>query len=121
MGIPSDQIERARSALVENVVAERGIRLRGTIDRYGPCPRCGGVDRFEHHVRKIFNCRGCGAKGGVIDLVMHIDRCDSRRLSHGSQGPWARQRERQALPMPPPAQRPLTIAPPAVGSARICP
>lgn len=39
----------------------------------GPCPVCGGRDRFSVNARKrIFNCRGCGAKGDNIALVMHI-------------------------------------------------
>jgi hypothetical protein len=43
----------------------------------GPCPQCGGKDRFSVHLGKqVFNCRGCGAKGrGAIDLVMFLDRC----------------------------------------------
>ena len=36
----------------------------------GPCPRCGGRDRFSVNVRKqLFNCRGCGGRGDVIDLL----------------------------------------------------
>jgi hypothetical protein len=39
----------------------------------GPCPRCGGDDRFSISTRKrLFNCRKCGAKGDVIGLVMHV-------------------------------------------------
>lgn len=38
----------------------------------GPCPKCGGTDRFSINARKnLFNCRGCGISGeGVIKLVM---------------------------------------------------
>lgn len=37
----------------------------------GPCPQCGGRDRFSINTAKgVFNCRSCGAKGGPIDLVM---------------------------------------------------
>jgi putative DNA primase/helicase len=74
--IPAHLIDRARLVPVENVVAERGIRLRGTVDRSGACPRCGGEDRFSIHTGKqVFNCRQCGAKGGVIDLTMFLDNC----------------------------------------------
>ena len=71
-------IERARAVRIEDEIARRGIKLRGNgIDRCGPCPKCGGTDRFAIHIGKqVFNCRGCGAKGDVIDLVRHIDRCD---------------------------------------------
>jgi hypothetical protein len=36
----------------------------------GPCPKCGGRDRFAINLRKqCFNCRRCGTGGDVIDLV----------------------------------------------------
>lgn len=50
-------------------------RLAPGIDRAGPCPVCGGTDRFAIHTKKnTFNCRVCGiAGGGVIDLVMQTE------------------------------------------------
>ena len=37
----------------------------------GPCPKCGGDDRFSVNVDKgVFQCRICHGKGGGIDLVM---------------------------------------------------
>ena len=68
----------ARSVAFEGELARRGItlRLQGK-ELVGPCPRCGGDDRFAVNTAKqIFNCRGCGAKGDVIDLVMFLDGCD---------------------------------------------
>jgi hypothetical protein len=53
-------------------VAERlGAKLRkGGKERMGPCPKCGGRDRFSVNPGKqIFNCRGCQTGGDVIDLV----------------------------------------------------
>ncbi len=56
---------------------ERGFRLRGRIERVGPCPLCGGADRFAVNTRKqVFNCRGCGQGGDVIALVQFLDGCD---------------------------------------------
>ncbi|WP_196258583.1 DUF7146 domain-containing protein [Pelagibacterium limicola] len=51
------------------------------IDRAGPCPVCGGKDRFAIHTGKnTFNCRRCGISGaGVIDLVMKTQNVDFRR------------------------------------------
>jgi ribosomal protein L37AE/L43A len=39
----------------------------------GPCPRCGGTDRFGINTKAgLWLCRGCGAKGGDgISLLMH--------------------------------------------------
>jgi phage/plasmid primase-like uncharacterized protein len=43
----------------------------------GPCPACGGHDRFGVNVKKqVWNCRNCRAGGDVIELVQHIDGCD---------------------------------------------
>jgi putative DNA primase/helicase len=64
-------------ALEADILAEaiaRGAKLRRTgREHIGPCPACGGTDRFSINPQKrIFNCRG--AEGGdVIGLVMHID------------------------------------------------
>ena len=77
LSIPSDLIEQARAVPVENVIEAHGIKLRGSVDRCGPCPRCGGDDRFSIHVKKqVFQCRSCRAKGGVVDLTMFLDDCD---------------------------------------------
>lgn len=54
------------------------IRSRWTlslgVDRAGPCPVCGGKDRFAiHRIKNTFNCRRCGLAGsGVIELVMKV-------------------------------------------------
>lgn len=55
-------------------LAAPGIKYRGTGELVGPCPRCGGNDRFSLKVKeRIYNCRHCaigtGARG-PIDLVM---------------------------------------------------
>ena len=76
-------IEKARAVRIEDVIAERHIKLKGGVDRCGPCPICGGEDRFAINTKKqIFNCRGCGAKGDVISLVQHLDGCDIRTAVH---------------------------------------
>jgi hypothetical protein len=66
--------EQARAVRIEDEVARRGIKLRGGVDRCGPCPVCGGTDRFSINLRKqVFNCRICDHGGDVIELVRHID------------------------------------------------
>jgi CHC2-type zinc finger protein len=78
-GLAADLIERARSMRIEDEVDRRRIKLVGRIDRCGPCPVCGGRDRFSINVRKqVFLCRGCDAKGDVIALVRFLDGCDFR-------------------------------------------
>jgi hypothetical protein len=77
--IPSELIERANAVRIEAETERRGIKLAGKIDRCGPCPSCGGVDRFSINIRKqVFLCRGCDARGDVISLVQFLDGCDFR-------------------------------------------
>jgi DNA primase len=73
--VPQIAIDKARSVPIEGVLAERNIKLSpGRIERCGPCPICGGTDRFSINFRKqVFNCRRCEAKGDVINLVMALD------------------------------------------------
>jgi phage/plasmid primase-like uncharacterized protein len=74
----SDHISRARAVLLEDEVIRRGMKLRRSgAELFGPCPVCGGTDRFSVHVRKrVFNCRQCGVGGDVIRFVQHLDGCD---------------------------------------------
>ena len=70
-------VMRARSVPIEDELGRRGIHLRGKNERCGPCPRCGGDDRFSVNVAKqIYNCRHCEKGGDVIDLVQHLDGVD---------------------------------------------
>lgn len=40
----------------------------------GPCPICGGTDRFSINIwMNVWNCRGCQVGGDVIRLVMHTE------------------------------------------------
>jgi putative DNA primase/helicase len=70
-------VHSARSRRIEDVTRRRGIRLNGKNERCGPCPVCGGDDRFSINIKKqVWNCRGCDRGGDVIDLVQHLDGCD---------------------------------------------
>jgi hypothetical protein len=76
-GLSAEWVARARAAPIENEIKRRGIKLRGKVERTGPCPKCGGDDRFSVNTAKqVFFCRQCGARGDVIDLVMFLDGCD---------------------------------------------
>jgi hypothetical protein len=76
--IAASALERARDLPIEDEVARRGVKLRrvGT-ELVGPCPLCGGTDRFSVHVKKqVWNCRGCATGGDVIKFTQHVDGCD---------------------------------------------
>jgi hypothetical protein len=69
--------DKARAVPIEREIERRGIHLRGGVDRCGPCPKCGGDDRFSINTTKqIFNCRGCDVGGDVIAFVQHVDGVD---------------------------------------------
>jgi phage/plasmid primase-like uncharacterized protein len=68
---------KARAVRIEDEIVRRGITLRGKIERVGPCPKCGGIDRFSINTKKgVWNCRQCGVGGDVIKLVEHLDNVD---------------------------------------------
>jgi hypothetical protein len=47
------RFEEARAVRIEDELASRGIALRGRgSERCGPCPRCGGTDRFSIDTKK---------------------------------------------------------------------
>jgi hypothetical protein len=79
-GESSDASTRhARSMRIEDEVGRRGIQLRrsGNNEYCGPCPKCGGRDRFSINTRKqLFNCRGCRKGGDVIELVKQRCVCE---------------------------------------------
>ena len=68
-------IERAKATPIENEISRRGYQLkRQGPELVGPCPVCGGSDRFAVHTRKqCWHCRGCAKGGDVISLVQHLD------------------------------------------------
>jgi hypothetical protein len=70
-------IAAAKAMRIEDEVARRGIKLIGRGERVGPCPVCGGRDRFSINIPKqLWNCRGCSKGGDVIDLVQFLDGVD---------------------------------------------
>jgi hypothetical protein len=72
----STWIGEARSADPLVVAQTLGVTLkRAGVEWIGPCPACGGTDRFAINTRKrVFNCRG--AEGGdTIAMVEHITGC----------------------------------------------
>ena len=65
-------IEQARNADILAVAQSYGAKVKknGSAEWEGPCPHCGGKDRFSINTRKrICNCRGCGLAGDVITFV----------------------------------------------------
>ena len=93
-------VRRARSVPIETEIERRGIKLkRNGQELIGPCPRCGGNDRFGVNIAKqVFNCRGCGG-GDVIEFVKHLDGVDFKTACAALAG----EREYIGTPLPKPA------------------
>ncbi len=71
-------VEAARAVRVADEAARRNLALRraGT-ELVGPCPVCGGRDRFAvNPAKNIWLCRRCGRGGDAIALVEHLDGAD---------------------------------------------
>jgi phage/plasmid primase-like uncharacterized protein len=70
--------KQARAIPIMDEIARRGVKLKREGNEFiGPCPLCRGDDRFAVNTKKeVWNCRGCGVGGDVIELVRHLDGVD---------------------------------------------
>jgi hypothetical protein len=95
VAIDSDRIADAHNADILHIAQRCGARLMciAAAEWAGPCPRCGGVDRFSINVRKrLFNCRRAGG-GDPIALAQHalgLNFPDAIDFILGSSSPRAR-------------------------------
>lgn len=67
------RLAEAKARPISEVVDLLGIAnlRRAGHELVGPCPKCGGTDRFGVNMRKgLFQCRICGGKGDGLALVM---------------------------------------------------
>jgi hypothetical protein len=61
---------------IVNLLDLQGLKRAGH-ELVGPCPDCGGTDRFGVNLRKgLFQCRVCGIKGDGLALVMAVRHLD---------------------------------------------
>lgn len=69
------RIAEAKRKDMDGLIASLQISglKRAGVERIGPCPICGGDDRFAINTRKAqFQCRRCGGKGDQIGLVRFV-------------------------------------------------
>lgn len=81
-------IARARQVDVLEAAQRHGaiLKKKGAAEWAGPCPACGGTDRFSVNTSKQkFNCRGFGG-GRVVSMVMHIAGLDFLQACEGLTG-----------------------------------
>jgi putative DNA primase/helicase len=98
-----DLVGHARDTPIEQVLGSHISRLkRQGRELVGPCPMCGGTDRFAFHlVEQVWNCRRCGTGGRVVDLAMAMRGCDFRAAVQWLAGETAAAPLRRAPPPPP--------------------
>jgi CHC2 zinc finger len=73
MMVDDPRLSEAKARPIADVVHLLGLSglKRAGHELVGPCPRCGGTDRFGVNLRKgLFQCRRCEAKGDGLALVM---------------------------------------------------
>jgi hypothetical protein len=96
-------VARARTIRIEDEIKRRSIKLDGgDRERVGPCPKCGGDDRFSINTKKqVWNCRQCDKGGDVIELVKHLDGVEFVRACEtltGEPPPRANGKDRTTAP-----------------------
>lgn len=70
-------IDRARAVTIAETARMLAIPLPRAGEHEGPCPRCGGADRFSINPRKgLWNCRHCGGGNDALGLVQHVRGVD---------------------------------------------
>jgi phage/plasmid primase-like uncharacterized protein len=104
MTIDRELIERADSVDLVALAQKYGCKLvkRGK-DWNGPCPQCGGDDRFVITPKKgVFYCRGCNASGDAIALLQFITGCNFHDAIERLTGAPLPQRQEPVKPKPKP-------------------
>ena len=70
-----DEVKRAAHGRWPGVLAAFGVPAAMLVNRHGPCPLCGGTDRFrfdDRHGNGEYYCNGCGAGDGFRLLEKHL-------------------------------------------------
>ena len=88
---PDPRLDAAKLSPITEVIdllRVEGLRRSGR-ELTGPCPRCGGTDRFNINTDSMkFLCRQCGIKGGdQVGLVMALLDMEFRPALHWLCGP----------------------------------
>jgi len=72
-------VETAKDVALLDAAKLLGARLKRitSTEHAGPCPACGGTDRFSINAKDhVWNCRSAEGGASVIDMVKHIRGCD---------------------------------------------
>jgi hypothetical protein len=81
MSVNDERLALAKATSIAETVARLGLEDLKRLGREltGPCPVCGGHDRFSVNIdTNLFNCRICAVGGDQIKLVEHVQGLDFR-------------------------------------------
>ena len=74
------QAVKAQTDLLSLIEPDTTLRKVAATEYAGPCPKCGGQDRFRVNINKGWFCRKCLNDGHIwhdeIDYIMWRDNCD---------------------------------------------
>ncbi len=101
-----DPVERARGRWRE-ILTAAGVNASYLVNRHGPCPACGGKDRFrfdDKHGEGTFFCNGCRAGNGII-LLRRVKHWDHRTALDFIEGHVGKDSNRPAYKPAPNAPR----------------
>lgn len=79
-----DDVKRRAHGHWTQILGSLGVDERILGKRNGPCPLCGGTDRFQYTDRfgeGNYHCRGCGPGGG-FKLLQAVKGCDFNTALH---------------------------------------
>jgi Toprim domain/CHC2 zinc finger len=112
--LPAHAVEAARGASFIQAYQGLGLTLKrvNASELAGPCPRCGGTDRFSINTKlQVWNCRGCVKGGGdAISLLSHVRALGFREAVEDLTGERAVER---------PAPAPIVAKTKPVGAAAL--
>ncbi|SFK99630.1 putative DNA primase/helicase [Pseudovibrio ascidiaceicola] len=92
-------------SLLEAAKSSNATLRRSGKEHVGPCPACGGTDRFSvNPVKQKWNCRGAGGGGDAIGVVMHCMSVDFKAACEiltgeeppSGEGTWDEEAKRKA-------------------------
>ena len=104
MGVDLASLKQ-RTDLISLASQHTRLRRESRSEYSGPCPKCGGRDRFHVHQDGWFFCRQCHERrGDVIEFVQWLEGCDFREAVQRLSGAVPPARHTPPPPAEPPAK-----------------
>lgn len=85
--LTAEMIRQLKEKIDLRELAGQFTELRGGREQFGPCPKCGGTDRFHVSQDKFF-CRNClppltaGGRHDVLDFMVFVGRAANVKIAY---------------------------------------